>query len=59
MKLTLLRENRIDTASGLEEGSGNGTGNGTSRDQVGRGWREQVLGETTGIWGHLCNELET
>ena len=28
-------------------------------DHVGEGLRERVLGETTGVWWHLSDELET
>jgi hypothetical protein len=43
--------NRIDIIGGA--------GAGNRRDQVGRGWRDRVLGKTTGIKGHLGCELET
>lgn len=32
---------------------------GNRRHQVREEWRQTVLGETPGIWGHLWDELET
>lgn len=29
------------------------SGNGSRREQIGRGWRDIVLGEMTGIGGHI------
>lgn len=34
-------------------------GLGNRRDQIRVGWRERVLGVTTGSRGHLQNKLET